>query len=606
MCGILCMYSVHQKLDDYVPKFEKMLDLLFSRGPDDHNMVITSNALLGHRRLSIIDIEGGMQPLTYRYQGVEYTITYNGEIYNMKELKGQLIDEGYHFYTQSDTEVVLVSYIAYKEKCIDKLDGIFAFVVSHGDQLFVARDHLGVKPLYYYHKDDIFIASSEIKCILAYLQKAVVNTEGIKELLGLGPSVSPGKTIYKNIFSLRPAHYLKIDKGFLSNKRYWSLQKKDHTKSYEETVKDVRHLVNASIQRQLISDVPISTMLSGGLDSSIITAVSGQYITNISTYSVDYQDQDKYFKAYDYQTTRDSHYINEMVERYNTNHKNIVLSQEDLIFALKESLIARDTPGMADIDSSFLLFTTEIQKEHKVSLSGECADELFGGYPWFYKKELYSLEHFPWIRDIDKRIDLFNDDIKDLNIKNYVLDQYKQSLSEIDYEDSNFEDTNKRKMIWLNMEWFMQTLLTRADSQTMRSSIELRVPFATKDIVEYMYNVPWKYMYEGGREKGLLRDAFKDFLPDDIYDRKKNPYPKTHSPIYTKLIKELLISSFDEPDNILYRLFDMNKLKALVQSDGTEFTVPWFGQLMMGPQLLAYFYQIYLWGKIYKIEIELT
>lgn len=605
MCGILCMYSVQKEIKECVPKFEKMLALLSYRGPDDHHITTTEHAIFGHRRLSIIDLEGGKQPLTYRYQDVDYTITYNGEIYNMATLKSQLIDEGYHFYTQSDTEVVLLSYIAYKEKCVDKLDGIFAFVISHEDQLFVARDHLGVKPLYYYHKDDMFIASSEIKCILAYLEKAIVNSDGVKELLGLGPSVSPGKTIYKHIFSLRPAHYLKMDKGFLSNKRYWSLEKREHHKSYAETVKDVRHLINTSIQQQLISDVPICTMLSGGLDSSIITAVGGQYVTNLATYSVDYQDQDKYFQAYDYQTTQDSHYIKEMVERYKTKHTSVVLSQEDLIFALKESLIARDGPGMADIDSSFLLFTKEIKKEHKVALSGECADELFGGYPWFYKEELYSLQHFPWIRDIDKRIDLFNENIKSLNIKNYVLDQYKQSLSEIDYQDVTFEDTNKRKMIYLNMEWFMQTLLTRADSQTMRSSIELRVPFASKDIVQYMYNVPWKYMYEGGREKGLLRDAFKDFLPEDIFDRKKNPYPKTHSPIYTKLIKELLIDCLNESDNILHQLFDIDKLNTLIQSDGDEFSVPWFGQLMMGPQLLAYFYQIYLWGKIYKIEIEL-
>lgn len=606
MCGILCMYSVNQDIKEYVPKFKKMLELISCRGPDDHNVLVTQNAIFGHRRLSIIDLEGGKQPFTYRYQDVDYTITYNGEIYNMNELKRQLIDEGYHFNTQSDTEVVLVSYIAYKEDCVNKLDGIFAFAINHGDQLFVARDHLGVKPLYYYHKDDIFIASSEMKCILAYLQKAVVTSEGVKELLGLGPSSTPGKTIYKNIHSLRPAHYLKIDKGFSNIVRYWSLEKKEHNKSYEETVKEVRHLVNTSIQRQLLSDVPLCTMLSGGLDSSIITAVSGQYITNISTYSVDYQDQDKYFKAYDYQTTRDSHYINEMVERYKTNHQSVILSQEDLIFALKEALISRDAPGMADIDSSFLLFAKEIKKNHKVVLSGECADELFGGYPWFYKEELYSLQHFPWIRDIDKRINLFNDDIKSLNIKNYILDQYNQTLSEIDYEDTTFEDTNKRKMIYLNMEWFMQALLTRADSQTMRSSIELRVPFACKDIVQYMYNVPWKYMYEGGREKGLLRDAFKDFLPDDIYDRKKNPYPKTHSPIYTKLIKELLRDSFDDTENILYQLFNMDKLSTLIDSDGEEFDVPWFGQLMMGPQLLAYFYQIYLWGKIYKIKIELT
>lgn len=606
MCGILCMYNFEDVLDLQVPVFKSMLSLLTNRGPDDTNIDYHSHVLLGHKRLSIIDLEGGKQPFQYTYQGVQYSITYNGEIYNMMEVKRKLINEGYHFYSQSDVEVVLVSYIAYREKCVDLLDGIFAFVISHGDQLFIARDHLGVKPLFYYYKDNMFIASSEIKCILMYLQKAVVNEEGLKELLGLGPSVTPGKTIYKDIYSLRPGHFMKMDKGFLETKRYWSLVRKPHSQSYEETVKEVRRLVNESIQQQLLSDVPISCMLSGGLDSSIITAVSSQYVNHLATYSVDYQDQEKYFKPYDYQTTRDSHYIEEMKDLYDTDHQNVVLTQKDLIQSLKESLIARDAPGMADIDSSFLLFSKEIQKKHKVVLSGECADEIFGGYPWFYKEELYKQEHFPWIRDIDKRVDLFSDLVKSLGIKEHILRQYQQSLSEIDYQDSNFGDTNKRKMIYLNIEWFMQTLLTRADSQTMRASIELRVPFASKDIVQYMYNVPWTYMYHQGREKGLLRDAFKDFLPEDIYDRKKNPYPKTHSPVYTTLIKELLKDSLKDETNILYVLFDINKIKDMIENDGKDFTVPWFGQLMMGPQLLAYFYQIYLWGKLYHIEIEIA
>ena len=606
MCGILCMYNYRQDLNNQILTFKKMLNLLSFRGPDDINIVSKEHVLLGHCRLSIIDIDGGIQPYHYKHEGIEYTITYNGEIYNMNEIKAKLINDGYHFYSQSDTEVLLVSYIAYKEKCLDLFEGIFSFVISYEEQLFIARDHLGVKPLYYYHKDGYFIAASEIKCILEFLQKAVVDTNGIKELLSLGPSVTPGKTIYKDIYSLRPAHYIKVDCGILNIKRYWSLKKKAHNKSYEETAYDVRCLVNESIQKQLLSDVPISSMLSGGLDSSIITAVASQYVNNISTFSVDYQDQDKYFKPYDYQTTRDSHYINEMQELYDTKHTNVVLSQKNLILGLQESVLARDAPGMADIDSSLLLFSKQIQKHHKVSLSGECADEIFGGYPWFYKKELYSLNHFPWIRDIDKRVDLFNDDIKALNIKDYILEQYNETLSEIDYDDDTFEDTNKRKMIYLNIEWFMQTLLTRADSQTMRTSLEVRVPFASKKIVEYVYNVPWHYMYKDQREKGLLRDAFKDFLPDDIFDRKKNPYPKTHSPVYEKLIKDLLKESLNDPNNILYKLFNIDKLNNLINNSEEEFKVPWFGQLMMGPQLLAYFYQIYLWGKLYNITLELN
>ena len=604
MCGILCLYNKQRNVLEDCGKFNQMLHLLEHRGPDDSRTYFDSHVLLGHCRLSIIDLKGGKQPFEYTYQGKIYRIIFNGEIYNMNELKKHLIDLGFHFSSQSDSEVLLVCFIAYREKCLNMLDGIFSFVIYYDDQIFACRDHLGVKPLYYYLKENDLIIASEIKAILMYLGKCVVDKTGIKELLGLGPSLSPGKTLYKDISSLRPAHYLFYDGNDCIIDRYWGLQKKPHLKSYEETVQDVRYLVNQSIQRQLLSDVPISCMLSGGLDSSIITALSSQYVNNISTYSIDYLDQEKYFKPYDYQLTRDSDYIDEMVERYHSHHNNVVLSQKNLIIFLKQSMIARDAPGMADIDSSFLLFCKEIKRHHKVVLSGECADEIFGGYPWFYKKELYSLDTFPWIRDIDQRLDLLNENIKKLNIKDYVQNQYYQTLQEIDYLDQSFYDTNKRKMIYLNIEWFMQTLLTRSDSQSMYSAVELRVPFASKDLIEYMYNVPWSYMYKDQQEKSVLRDAFKDFLPKDIYNRKKNPYPKTHSPFFLTYIKRLLLETLNDKNNILYQLFDIKKLKHFIENSET-IEVPWFGQLMMAPQLLAYFYQIYVWGKIYHVELEL-
>ncbi len=605
MCGYLCMYNYNQDLTSQVTKFKQMLELLRYRGPDDFNIISSKHTLLGHCRLSIIDLNGGKQPFKYTYNDIEYTIVYNGEIYNMHELKEQLINEGFMFTSQSDSEVLLASFIAYGPRCLNLLDGIFSFVISYQNKIFAARDQLGVKPLYYYHHHDLFIFSSEIKCILMYLGKCVVDQTGIQELLGLGPSVSPGNTIYQDIYSLRPGHYLTAFNSYLEIERYWSLQRNCHHRSYEETVYDIRCLVNHSIRKQLLSDVPISCMLSGGLDSSIITGVASQYVSNLATYSVDYQDQEKYFVPYEYQTTRDDHYIKEMIDKYQTKHQTITLSQKDLVMGLKTAMIARDMPGMADIDSSFLLFSKEISANHKVVLSGECADEIFGGYPWFYREELFTIDGFPWMREFDQRIALFSDEIHALDIKRYVLDKYRQTLNEIDYHDYSFEDSNKRKMIYLNMEWFMQTLLTRSDSQTMHSSIELRVPFANKDLISYLYNVPWAYLYHNNIEKGLLRDAFKDFLPEDIYKRKKNPYPKTHSPVYRDLICELLKESLNDPTNILLRLFNYDKLIDLINTGGTSFKYPWFGQLMTGPQLLAYLYQIYLWGRIYQVELKI-
>lgn len=605
MCGLLCMYNYHDNLDDKEVIFNKMLSLLEHRGYDDKRVNSESNVLLGHCRLAIIDVSSGYQPLEYIYQGIKYTLVFNGEIYNMNELKEELINLGYSFKTQCDSEVLLVSFIAYREECLNRLDGIFSFVISYEDKLFVARDQLGVKPLFYLKQDNYFVFASEIKSLLMFKQKAVVDENGLRELIGLGPSNTPSRTVYKDIYSIRPAHYMYIDKGFYEIKRYWSVAYQPYNKSYLEAVHDVRCLVNHSVHNQLISDVGISCMLSGGLDSSIITAISSQYLNSLSTYSVDYQDQDKYFKPYSYQTSQDKDFIDEVIDMYHTKHQNVVLSQKNLIMYLKEALIGRDQPGMADIDSSFYLFCKDIARNHKVVLSGECADEIFGGYPWFYKKELYESKTFPWIRDIDIRLNLVNDNLKHLNIKEYVDDKYNQTLQEIDYYDNSFQDTNKRKMLYLNIEWFMQTLLTRSDSQSMMNTLELRVPFANKDIVSYMYNVPWAYMYHDNNEKGLLRDAFKDLLPKNVYTRKKNPYPKTHSPFYLTFIKSLLKESLNDKSNILYQIFDINKLNDLIENIDI-IKAPWFGQLMTGPQLLAYFYQIYLWGKLYHIEIELN
>lgn len=598
MCGIITICNYTKQLCNYDEKIMTMTKLLKHRGNDDMGYFMTPHCLMGHTRLAIIDIKNGHQPLLYTHHEKTYRITYNGEIYNMIDIKNHLIERGYTFQTMSDSEVVLAAYIEYQENCLDLFEGIFAFAIDDGEKLFAARDPLGVKPLYYFLDEQTLVIASEIKSLLSYIKKAVVDRQGIQELLALGPSQTPGLTIYKDIYSLKPGHFLFFQKQ-LTTQCYWKLHDEKHEENLEETIQKVRHLVIESIQHQLLSDVPLSTMLSGGLDSSIITAITHQYIRPLTTYSITYEDQDKYFQAYDYQTTMDDHYIQLMLKKYPSQHHNIVLKQNDLIDALKEALIARDMPGMADIDASFLLFSQAIAKQHKLSLSGECADEIFGGYPWFYKKELYEQPYFPWIRDFAQKAKMFHPRLQELHLEDYMIHRYQESLQEI-------PTTNRKKqLIYLNTQWFMQTLLNRADSQTMRASIEVRVPFASTKILQYLYNMPEEYMFINGEEKGILRQAFADFLPHDILHRKKNPYPKTHSPIYSQLIEQKLKETLQDSQNILFELFDRQKLEQFIQSHGKSFTVPWFGQLMMGPQLMAYFYQIYLWGKIYHVQLEI-
>lgn len=605
MCGIVGISSFTKDLDISRPLIKKMCESISHRGPDDAGIEIYENAMLGHRRLSIIDLKSGHQPLTYKYKEKEYCIVYNGELYNMQSIKEDLLDHGYAFNTSSDTEVVLVAYIEYGPDCVKRFEGIFSFVIYSEDELFGCRDQLGVKPFYFSYGDHELVFASEMKAILLYQNKAVVNQEGILELLGLGPSLSPGKTIYKGIESLRPGHYFIYKDDHLMIKRYFKLKSIKHKDDYETTKKKVRRLLIHSITQQLLSDVEVSSMLSGGVDSSIISAIAANYLPSLATYSITYEDQSKYFKANDYQMSQDDDFIRLISEKYHTNHFNVVLTQKELVKHLKTSLIGRDMPGMADIDSSFFCFARHIATNHKVVLSGECADEIFGGYPWFYKEALYNQNNFPWLLDQDKRIELFSDKIKSLPFKEYIQKAYNQTIQEIDEINESEEDKRKRRMIYLCVEWFMQTLLTRSDSQTMQASIECRVPFANAKLIEYVYNIPWRYLYQKNTEKALLRDAFKNELPIEILERKKNPYPKTHSPIYTDLVCQLLTDSLKDENSILYKLFNIDKLNELIETKGTSFSYPWFGQLMMGPQLIAYLYQIHLWGELYHIELDI-
>ena len=591
MSGIICIGNYVKDLESSKKAIENTQKYL-----DFDSPLQDKHCLLANYHLKENDVINKEKPLSYVYDDMTYQIAFIGELYNAAALKKELIENGFTFTTSSHAEIVLVSYIAWQKACLDRFDGAFAFVINHGDKLFAARDPLGIKPLYYLTDDTTIVISNEIKALLAYQNKAIVDKEGVKELLGLGPSMSPGKTIYKIIFSLRPAHYLDFTQK-VETTRYWQLEDQQHHDDFETSVKTIKQLVIDNIVKQLSSQ-DNSTMLSGGLDSSIITSIASMFNEDLATYSVEYEDQKKFFKAYAYQTTMDDDYIQEMIERYQTKHQTITLQQDELINSLEASLIQRDMPGMADIDSSFLLFAKEIAQQQDMCLSGECADEIFGGYPWFYKEELSQLPYFPWMKDLDAKLNLFNEKVQALDLKSYIIEAYQNTLNELNTDD------RKKQLIYLNIEWFMQTLLLRAYCLTNRLDLNVRVPFASKDILTYVYNMPWEYLYHHQEEKGLLRLAFEDFLPDDIAHRKKNPFPKTHSPIYTDLIYHKLKESLQDEDNILLQFFDKPKLIELIESKGESFTSPWYGQLMMGPQLLAYFYQIYLWAKLYHIELE--
>ena len=605
MCGFVGWFNKKNNIRNHELMIKRMNQTLYNRGKDQEGYYIDDNILLGHKRLAIIDPENGIQPMSYK----NYVICYNGELYNTDEIRTDLIENGYSFDTNCDTEVVLKGFVHYKEKILDMLEGIYAFSIYDGEKIFLARDRFGVKPLFYTIFDDNLIFASEIKAIIEYPEiKRIIDINGLTELLSLGPSRIPGSGIFKNIYELKPAHYMYYDTR-KRTKRYWNVKEEEFNDTFEECSAKVRKLVEGAIQRQMASDVGIATLLSGGLDSSIITAVVAEQLSEsnkkLNTYSIDYKDNEKFFKQNSYQVSLDNYYINLMCEKFKTRHQYKIINQKELANTLKEAVLAKDLPGMADIDSSLYWFSKEIRKEEKVVLSGECADEIFGGYPWFYKDELSKRDNFPWINNLDERYNLLNDDLKKkMDLEAFSKKHYEKTLKEVPICKDKKEQHYKN-LIYLNMTWFMPTLLERKDRMTMRANLEARVPFSDHHLIEYLWNVPWEYKYYKNQEKGLLREAFKDKLPEEVLYRKKNPYPKTHDPFYADIVANLLNERLDNKDSIIYKLFNMDKIKELIETKGESFKTPWFGQLMTGPQLLAYLYQFDLWADMYKIEFKI-
>ena len=549
-----------------------------------------------------------------KYSYGEYVIVYNGQIYNTKELKETLLKNDFSFNGHCDTEILLKSYIHYGSDVVNHLNGIYAFAIwnSRKKELFLARDHFGVKPLFYTIKNDTLIFSSEIKALFKYpgVEK-VLDNQGICELFGIGPAHTPGTTIFRNIYELKPAHCATFNNYGFHIERYWKLKSEPHTDSFGTTCQKVKFLLNDAITKQLVSDVPLCTFLSGGLDSSIITKFASDYCINnglppLDTYSIDYVDNDKNFVKSDFQPNSDNYYINLMNRDLHTNHHKIIIDTPELAEFLEDAMIARDMPGMADIDSSLLLFCKNVKKEMTVSLTGECADEIFGGYPWFFREDALTSGTFPWSIAIDERQELLNPAISQkVNLKSYIDYRYNESLSEVEILDSDSTETaEKRKISHLTLNWFMQTLLDRSDRMAMYNGFELRVPFCDYRLAQYVWNIPWEIKALNGREKGLLRYISKDFLPDEIVDRKKSPYPKTHNPTYLAKVKNMLTDIMKDKNAPINNLLNRDYILDILNTNGSAFTRPWFGQLMTGPQLMAYLCQVNMWLERYQPKIE--
>lgn len=582
--------------------YDRILETMSRRGPDQEGIFQDNTCVLLHRRLSVIDPENGRQPMTIG----QSTIVYNGELYNADELRQELISCGTRFQTKSDTEVLLQAYLHWGEECPARLNGIFAFAIYDHKQrsLFFARDPMGVKPLFYARRNSGFYFASELKSLLCFPEiEPIVDARGLYDLMFLGPGRTPGFGVFRGVFEVLPGHCGTFDETGLKQWAYWTLKDEICTDSFSECVDKTRFLVEDSIKRQLVSDVPIGTFLSGGLDSSIVSAVAAKNLDKLNTFSVDYRDNDRYFQANKFQPNSDTHYMGRMAGYIGAKAHRIELDTAELVSALFEAAEARDLPGMADVDSSMLLLCKNTKKHTTVILSGECADEIFGGYPWYRDPEIRMTAGFPWAQNTEYRSSFLRPELLGWqNPREFVDNRYRETLKQADIlPDSSPQETRMKEMMVLNLRWFMQTLLDRKDRMSMWSGLEVRVPFCDKRIVEYLYTVPWEYKEHQGREKGLLREAFRDLLPDEIYRRKKSPYPKTWNPAYKAAVTSLLRDELASKDSPLSEFLRPEALEALCSE---ERSVPWYGQLMTTPQTIAYFLQMAHWLRHNQVQIQ--
>ena len=606
MCSICGMVNPVRPISAQANAIEVMGATMRRRGPDQQGRLTGDHMALQHNRLAIIDLENGVQPMTRHYRDQAYTIVYNGEIYNAPELTALIRQKGVEPESYCDTEVVLWLYILFGDGCAAMLNGIFAFAIYDHDKnrLYLARDRFGIKPLFYAFDGETLLFASEIKALLAHPGiRPALNWQGLWQLLFLSPVRLPGTGVFRDIHEVLPAHHGFFDAGGLSLRPYWQLRASVQRDSRADAIENVRALLTDAIERQLVSDVPLCTLLSGGLDSSIISAVAARAYhregRRLTTYSFEYEGNRENFHATMFQPNTDDDYAKWLAGQLGTDHHVLTAPTEEVARLLEDAVIARDMPGQADIDSSLLYFCREIKRLNTVALSGECADEIFGGYPWFYRPEMLENPFFPWIHNPMARISLFRRECVHPEEGYAAMSAaYRRSMEACPALNSDSPSMRQSRVAtWLSVNYFMASLLERKDRMSMYSSVEVRVPFADHRILEYVYNVPWEIKFEGNVEKALLRNAMADVLPDEILHRKKSPYPKTQNPEYERLVTAMLMRRLDGEAGPLSQIIDRSALDSFLAGENNT----WFGQLMSRPQMIAWLLQFDIWLSRYGV-----
>ncbi|WP_371017685.1 asparagine synthase (glutamine-hydrolyzing) [Pseudalkalibacillus sp. JSM 102089] len=604
MCGITGWINWSGDLSTEQDTLKKMADSIAHRGPDEEGFWLSEQAALAHRRLIVIDPRGGKQPMTSSDQ--QLVLTYNGELYNYRELTQELQQKGHTFTSNSDTEVVLHAYMEWKEECVKHFNGIFAFAIwdKKEQQLFLGRDHLGVKPLFYSKQGDSLCYGSEMKAILAHPSvQPQVDRKGLAEVFGMGPMRTPGQAIFKGIDEVRPGHYVIATANSIEEHRYWKLESKPHTDDVDTTTETIRELLTDTVQRQLISDMPVVSMLSGGLDSSGLTSLAAQEFKQtdkkLGTYSIDFDQNEDHFQKDFLRHDMDEPWVKRVSDHVGTDHHSVTFGADQLLSNLLEPMRGRDLPGVGEIETSLYLLFTEMKKDATVALSGESADEVFSGYPWFHQEKYLGAEVYPWLVNLKGISSVLSEETKkQIQPEQYQKERFAEAYEEIPFLEGESEfEAKQRQMSYFFITRFLPFMLDRKDRASMKTGFEVRVPFCDYRIVEYLWNVPIDYKNVDNIEKGILRRALKGALPDDVLYRKKSAYPSDKDPVYLEGVQNWMIDILDNPDSPILSLIDTKKVRAIASNETEEMNT----DQMKG--LLDYLIQINAWLDEYDIEL---
>jgi asparagine synthase (glutamine-hydrolysing) len=581
MCGITGWISFDRDLTREREALDAMTQTMACRGPDASGTWVDGPAALGHRRLAVIDIAGGAQPMSVRTPLGEVALVYSGEAYNFVELREELSRAGERFETSSDTEVVLRGYLRWGEAVAERLNGMYAFAIwdSRKRKLVLIRDRMGIKPLYIFRTRDGVLFGSEPKAILANpLARHVVDADGLRELFAFVKS--PRHALWSGMREVDPGTIVTVDIEGIRERTYWRLKTMPHTDDRDETVAHVRELLDDIVTRQLVADVPRCVLLSGGLDSSIITALSAAKLAEqgeqVRSFAVDFVGQTEHFKPDDLRSTPDGPYVHDVAEHVGSEHADIVLDHRTLAdpAARRAVVTARDMPmGLGEMDTSLYLLCKAIREHSTVALSGESADEIFGGYRQFHDPVAQRAHTFPWLVGnmvpFGEADGMLNEDVRSmLDLSGYRRQRYESAIAEVDHLESETDlEYRMRISSYLHLTRFLRILLDRKDRMSMAVGLEVRVPFCDHRLVEYVYNAPWALKTYDGREKSLLRGAASDLLPQSVAQRVKSPYPSTQDPQYVAAIQDQARNLLTHRSHSLFSLIDPHWLNEAAGQD---------------------------------------